>query len=119
MVAHPCRARGGVRAVVRRAGVRDTEVAVMDEITRLAAYLYRYLHPRVAGRALVAWAVVDRALGGAIIPNAGAVTESHVLLTWNADGHHLEVEVFDDAPAELFYWNRRTDESRDCLLGLL
>jgi hypothetical protein len=41
--------------------------------------------------------------------------DGSVLISWDRDEHHLEIEVFPgDGPNELFYGNRATDETWSC-----
>jgi hypothetical protein len=43
-------------------------------------------------------------------PSVGISSGGHVLYTWDAGVHHLEIEIFANEPMEFFYLNRSTDE---------
>jgi hypothetical protein len=57
------------------------------------------------------WSELSKAANGRLrVPNAAPALGGQLLYTWDRGAHHLEVEIFPDAPSEFFYLNRETDE---------
>jgi uncharacterized protein YfaP (DUF2135 family) len=49
-------------------------------------------------------------LFGPRIPAMCTGPDGRVMLSWDNEEHHLELELFADQPAEIFYRNRKTEE---------
>lgn len=47
---------------------------------------------------------------GPRIPAMCTGPDGQVMLSWDDEEHHLELELFTDKPAEIFYRNRKTNE---------
>lgn len=66
--------------------------------------------PATTTHALKAWNDLHRAMPALPVPDAAPGGEGQLLYTWDKDEHHLVLEIFPDSSAELFYYNRRSEE---------
>ena len=48
---------------------------------------------------------------GPCVPGAIRGPDGQLMLSWDVNEHHLEMELFQDKPAEVFYRNRNTEET--------
>ena len=89
----------------------DSEFQLLRRVQGLVDYLYRItdeelVTPRLARMAWEAWAALSNSMHNALlVPDACPGPNGELLYTWDRDGHHLELEIFLDAPAEFFYEN--------------
>jgi hypothetical protein len=68
--------------------------------------------PGVARLAWQAWTALSNSMSNALlVPDACPGPNGELLYTWDRDGHHLELEIFSDAPAEFFYENDGSGEA--------
>jgi len=68
---------------------------------------HRLIDPKMVHRALIVWLRLRQAAGSRLpVPDASPGPDGSLLYTWDQDGHHLELELFPDAPAEFFYTDR-------------
>lgn len=72
-------------------------------------------------KAGMAWNSIAFGVRGPLPPaDVAAGDDGSILFTWDRAEHHLEIEVFPgDAPNEVFYGNRFTDETWSCDLRTL
>jgi hypothetical protein len=74
---------------------------------------------RVARLAWTAWTALSDSTGNALlVPDASPGPDGQLLYTWDRDEHHLELEVFADAPAEFFYENEASGEAGEATLDI-
>lgn len=65
------------------------------------------ISPETAARAGDIWKLLGEAMHGTLpVPDVSPGPEGQLLFLWDKGEHHLELEVFADAPAEFFYRNR-------------
>jgi hypothetical protein len=85
----------------------------------LVDYLYEIadqelIPQRVARLAWNAWTTLSNSTGNALlVPDACPGPEGELLYTWDRGEHHLELEIFADAPAEFFYENDASGEASE------
>ena len=59
--------------------------------------------------AWTAWRILWEGMAKRLpVPDAAAGPNGELLYAWNEGEHHLELEIFPNAPAEFFYRNRST-----------
>lgn len=66
--------------------------------------------PTTATLALKAWNDLHRAISTLPVPDAAPGSEGQMLYTWDSAEHHLVLEIFPDEAAEMFYYNRRSEQ---------
>src|SRR5438552_1289918 len=90
------------------------EFQLLRRVQGLVDYLYQIVDqelvtPRVARLAWEAWSALSNSVGNALlVPDACPGPNGELLYTWDRGEHHLELEIFPTAPAELFYENNAT-----------
>ena len=78
--------------------------AYLDETARAGD-----ISDETAGRAWEAWCRLSRKMGGCLtVPDAAPGNDSELLLTWDQDERHLELEFLPDGPAKFFSRDRAT-----------
>jgi hypothetical protein len=93
-----------------------SEFQLLRRVQGLVDYLYgivdqELVTPRLARRAWQAWTALSDSVGNALlVPDACPGPNGELLYTWDREGHHLELEIFPDAPAEFFYENDNSGE---------
>lgn len=93
-----------------------TEFQLVRRVQGLVDYLngiadQELVTPRVARLAWQAWTALSNSLSNALlVPDACPGPNGELLYTWDREGHHLELEIFPDAPAEFFYENDGSGE---------
>ena len=93
-----------------------TDDAPLARIQRLAYYLGTVsnagdISHEAATTALIVWNEISKTLRALPVPDAAPGPEGQLLYTWNRGEHHLELEIFPEAPAEFFYYNRASEET--------
>ena len=77
--------------------------AYLDETARAGD-----ISEETAGRAWEAWLRLSREMGGCLtVPDAAPGDDGELLLTWDQDDLHLELEFLPDHPAEFFSRERQ------------
>jgi hypothetical protein len=89
----------------------ETSLRENARAQRLAYYLGKLarqgdLSDDTALLAWRAWNKLSEAFGTLPVPDAAPGPNGELLYTWNTGEHHLELEIFADGSAELFYANR-------------
>jgi hypothetical protein len=93
-----------------------TEFQLLRRVQGLVDYLngiadQELVTPRLARLAWQAWTALSNSMSNALlVPDACPGPNGELLYTWGRDGHHLELEIFADAPAEFFYENDSSGE---------
>jgi hypothetical protein len=71
-------------------------------------FLEKAIGDEVYNDAVVFFGIVP----GVQVPRACTGSDGQMLYLWSKDHHRLEIEYLPGKPAELFYWNQETDETR-------
>lgn len=76
------------------------------------AYLSQLADQSLAARVSVFWRAAEAAVGPMTLPAPMAIPsgEGGAHLAWDAEQHHIEVDLFSDGSFDWFYRNRLTDE---------
>ena len=88
-----------------------SEFQLLRRVQGLVNYLYQIVDqelvtPRLARMAWEAWAALSNSMNNALlVPDACPGPNGELLYSGDRDEHHLELEIFLDAPAEFFYEN--------------
>jgi hypothetical protein len=94
----------------------QTEFQLLRRVQGLVDYLYgindqELVTPRLARLAWQDWTSLSNGMSNALlVPDACPGPNGELFYTWDRDGHHLELEIFPDAPAEFFYENDGSGE---------
>src|SRR5438093_1546188 len=92
------------------------EFQLLRRVQGLVDYLYaiadqELVTPQLARLAWQAWSSLSDCMSNALlVPDACPGPSGELLYTWDRDGHHLELEIFPDTPAEFFYENDSSGE---------
>src|SRR2546425_555455 len=101
-----------------------SEFQLLRRVQGLVNYLYQIVDqelvtPRLARLAWEAWSALSNSMGNALlVPDACPGPNGELLYTWDRDGHHLELEILPDVPAELFYENDATGAVWESLFSM-
>ena len=99
-----------------------SEFRLLRRVQGLVDYLNQcvdqeLLTPHVARLAWNAWTALSNSTGNALlVPDACPGPDGELLYTWDRGEHHLELEIFADTPAELFYENELSGEIGEATL---
>src|SRR5438445_5585625 len=100
----------------------SSEFRLLRRVQGLVDYLNQsvdqeLITPRVARLAWNAWTSLSNSTGNALlVPDACPGPDGELLYTWDRGEHHLELEIFADTPAELFYENELSGEIGEATL---
>jgi hypothetical protein len=100
----------------------SSEFHLLRRVQGLVDYLNQsvdqeLITPRVARLAWNAWTSLSNSTGNALlVPDACPGPDGQLLYTWDRGEHHLELEIFSDAPAEFFYENNSSGEVGEATL---
>lgn len=108
-----------IRASLRASMTYDHSVNQLLEYLRRAA-AERAISWDTATQAWNIWLRLNEIVSERLsVPDAAPALGGQLIYTWDRGEHHLEVEIFPDAPSEFFYLNRETDEdwAADYIIG--